>query len=479
MMRRITQAALFVALLNPLNAETIFGGDQTTDVSNWITSSVAFDDTVQSGHSFNWENVITNTATIDGAGGKFDLTWEAGADYTVGHLFMYDAALDLATLANGIERFYWVANFESTMFPNWSPVISVTTGGVTRYYRWNHSANDWSGNGPLNFSAPFNGEDPYRFDLSQLGNGTSGATGIWGELNATSSNFAGTRDNPTGPDLQAATGEVRFGFLQWSQSDAEALEVQSFSTVIDCFEVIINADPGVAPVVEDVAVAEVTAVSAEVSGDLTTFGTDFSDLTVYWGETDGGTDPGAWGSSEFLGVEACDFSIVIAGLTRNTTYFYRFFAENGAGSDWSDASGTFTTLSASEPAVIVTAGSSSSPGTGNFTGEVTDTGNENPVITLFYGTSDAGTSAGGWDANLDLGAQGGSFTEVVTDLEGATTYFYRVFAENSAGAAWSPTTESLTTLDFEGVPNTLGFADFDLRYEMDVNPSSQDLDMAG
>lgn len=470
---------MLVVLQNSLKAEVIFGGGETRNVSNWITSSVAFDDTVQSGYSLNWENVITNTAQIDALAGEFDLTWEAGADYTVGHLFMYDAVLDLATLANGIERFYWVANFETAKFPNWSPVISVTTDGSTRYYRWNHSANDWSGNGPLNFSAPFNGEDPYRFDLSQLGNGTSGATGIWGELNATSTNFALTRDNPTGPDLQAATGEVRFGFLQWSESNVAPLESQSFSTVIECFEVIINADAGVAPVVENVAVAEVTAASAEVSGDLTTFGTDFSTLTVYWGEADGGTDPGAWESSEVLGIEACDFSTVIANLTRNTSYFYRFFAENSAGSDWSDAAGAFTTLSATEPAVIVTAGSSSSPGTGSFTGEVTDAGNENPIVTLFYGTSDAGTSAGGWDANLDLGAQGGSFTEMVADLEGATTYFYRVFAENSAGGAWSPTTESLTTQAFEGVPNSLGFADFDLRYEMDENPGFQDLDMAG
>lgn len=468
-----------MVLLTPLQGEVIFGGDDTRDVSKWITSSVAFDDTVQSGHSFNWENVITNTAVVDTVEGEFDLTWEAGTNYTVGHLFMYDAVLDLATLANGIERFYWVANFETTMFPNWSPVISVTDGGVTRYYRWNHSANDWSGNGPLNFSAPFDNDDPYLFDLSQLGAGTNTATGIWGELNATSTNFALTRDNPTGPNLQAATGEVRFGFLQWSESGGDALASQSFSTVVECFEVIINADPGVAPVVETVAAAKVTTVSAEVSGDLTTFGTDFSTLTVYWGEADGGTDPGAWESSEVLGIEACGFSAVIAGLTRDTTYFYRFLAENGAGSDWSDAAGTFTTPPATEPSVIVTAGSSSGPGIGSFTGEVTDTGNEDPIITLFYGTSDAGTSAGAWDANLDLGAQGGSFTGEVADLAGATTYFYRVFAENSAGGAWSPTTESLTTLAFEGVPNSLGFADFDFRYEMNENPGFQDLDMAG
>ena len=479
MMKNIIQATLLAALLNPLQAETIFGGSQTTDINNWTTSSVAFDDTVQSGHSLNWENVITNTAMIDSANNEFDLTWEAGANYTIGHLFMYDEALDLATLANGIERLYWVANFEATAFANWSPVISITNGGGTRYYRWNHSNNDWSGNGPLNFSAPFNGADPYRFDLSQLGNGTSSATGIWGELNATSTNFAGTRDNSTGPDLQAATGEVRFGFLQWSTSETSELPSEDFSTVIECFEVIVNADPGVAPVVEADAEITVTAVTAEVSGRLTTFGSDFSNVTVYWGLADGGTDPGAWDSSAPLGFQACPFSAEIVGLSRDSTYFFRFEAQNGAGSDWTDVAGSFTTLSATEPAVIVTPGSSSLPTQASLTGEVTDNGNEDPVVTLFYGTSDGGTNAGAWDANVDLGAQGGLFTQVVANLQSETVYFYRVFAENSAGGAWSQTTASVTTAAFEGVTTSLAAGDFDLLYEMDVNPSSQDLDGAG
>lgn len=479
MKKTLIQAALLAAFLHPLQAETIFGGGQTTDVGNWTTSSVAFDDTVQSGHSMNWENVVTNTATIDVNDNDFDLTWEAGADYTIGHLFMYDGVLDLATQANGIERLYWVAEFESSAFANWSPVISVTDAGVTRYYRWNHSGNDWSGNGPLNFSAPFNGADPYRFDLSQLGNGTSGATGIWGELNASATNFGGTRDNPISPNLQAATGEVRFGFIQWATSGSEALEAQNFSTSVECFEVIINSDPGVPPAVETGEAPVLTAISAEVEGVLTTFGSDFSEVVIYYGGTDGGADPGAWESSILAGFQFCNFRAEITGLTRNTTYFYRIFAQNGAGSDWSDTTERFTTLSASPPSVLVTAGSSSGPAEANFTGTVTDDGNEAPTITLFYGTTDQGTNAGAWEANLDLGPQGGAFSTNIPGLQSGTQYFYRVFAENSAGAAWSPTTESVTTMELEGVPNVLAGADFTYLYEMEVNPGNQDLDMAG
>lgn len=217
MIQKIAQASFFMSLLVSSPAEVIFGGSQTTDVNNWVTSSVVFDDTVQSGHRMNWENVVTNSATVDVAEGEFDLTWEAGANYTIGHLFMYEGVLDLATLASGIQRLYWVADFEATAFANWSPVISVTNGGVTRYYRWNHSGNDWSGNGALNFSAPFNGADPYRFDLSQLGIGTSTATGIWGELNAVATNWGG--DSGQSDQAEFTSGNGRGSLWVYSMGD--------------------------------------------------------------------------------------------------------------------------------------------------------------------------------------------------------------------------------------------------------------------
>jgi hypothetical protein len=400
-------------------------------------------------------------------------------DHTIGHLFIYDEPLDLGSLTGGIERFYWLADFDSTAFPNWSPVISVTTGGETRYYRWNHSGNDWSGNGFLNFSAPFNGEDPYRFDLSQLGNGTNAATGIWGELNAVADNFGVTRENGTGPNLQASEGEVRFGFLQWTSSSGETLPTTTFSTSIDSFEVIINADPGVGPEIESRAATGVTAASAVLNGELTRFGTDFSTVTAYWGESDGGIDPLAWDNSTVLGVRAGLFGFEITGLERGTSYFYRFFAENSVDAAWSGSTESFTTGLASSPSAVVTAGSSDEPGVATFAGEVTDTGNEDPQVTLFYGLSDGGTNPGSWDLNADLGTQGGTFTTEIGDLAGGATYFYRVFVENSAGAAWSPEAESVVVTPFAGVTVALDSSEFDFQYEMDENPSLQDLDAGG
>jgi hypothetical protein len=110
---------------------------------------------------------------------------------------------------------------------------------------------------------------------------------------------------------------------------------------------------------------------------------------------------------------------------------------------------------------------------------VTDNGNDDPEVTIFYGTTDEGTNAGAWESSVFVGFSGGDFSQSVLDLLGGATYFYRAFSENSVGASWSPTTESVTTQAFAGVPNALVSEGFDFLYEMDENPSNQDLDLAG
>ena len=211
-MKRITKlTGVLAASMMSSSGETVFGGANTANVDNWTTSSVVFDDTVQSGHSLNWENVVVNTVTVDSAGNKFDLEWEADTNYTIGHLFIYNEGYDLASEAGGIQGLLMTADFEATAFPNWCPVVAVTDAGVTNYYRWNTSGNTWRGNDALDFSLG-------RFDLSQLGNAAEPSVGIWGKLIAVADGFSGTRLNAENPNLQAAEGTVQFGFIQWGAS---------------------------------------------------------------------------------------------------------------------------------------------------------------------------------------------------------------------------------------------------------------------
>lgn len=208
----------------------------TTDVDNWTTSNTAFDDTVQSGHAMNWENVTTNTAATNSGSNLWDMEFvSGGTNFTIGHMFIYNQSFDLSTSTGGIEALTMTADFatSSTSEDNWSPVVAVTDGGATTYYRWNHSGNTYAGTGPLDFS------QGGTFDLSQLGNATNTTTVIWGELNDTATGFGGTRDNGTNPNLQATSGTFQVGFLQWNASTGGSVN-ETFTTAIDSWDTTIT-----------------------------------------------------------------------------------------------------------------------------------------------------------------------------------------------------------------------------------------------
>ena len=80
-------------------------------------------------------------------------------------------------------------------------------------------------------------------------------------------------------------------------------------------------------------------------------------------------------------------------------------------------------------------------------GQVTDDGGESPTVTIYYGTSDGGTTAGAWDESASCGTQAaGSFGINVTLLTPDTPYYYRAYATNSAGDDWADASGTFTTL---------------------------------
>ena len=218
-------------------ATTTWGGATTTVVDNWTTSDTAFDDTVQSGHSFNWENVLTNTSTVNSGANTWDFAMISTTNHTIGHLYMLNQSFDLGATLGGIETLSIIQNLETSANPNWSAVVGMTAGDSTTYYRWNHSGNTFKGNGVVDYSLEG------TFDLSQNGNGTNPATGIWGELNSSAGNFGATRDNPTGPNLQATSGTFSVGFLQWGASTGGAANIPNGELSVDSFEVEIGFTP--------------------------------------------------------------------------------------------------------------------------------------------------------------------------------------------------------------------------------------------
>jgi hypothetical protein len=64
-----------------------------------------------------------------------------------------------------------------------------------------------------------------------------------------------------------------------------------------------------------------------------------ANVTIYWGTTDGGPSAGNWSHSITLSTQTTGaFSSNITGLSPNTSYYYRCYAQNSSGSDWADSS---------------------------------------------------------------------------------------------------------------------------------------------
>jgi hypothetical protein len=82
--------------------------------------------------------------------------------------------------------------------------------------------------------------------------------------------------------------------------------------------------------------------SARLTGNFTAGGT--ANIYVYWGSTDGGTTPSNWQHMNSLGaLGQGTFSCDISGLNSRTTYYYRCYAANVAGSAWAGSTASFQT----------------------------------------------------------------------------------------------------------------------------------------
>ena len=105
-----------------------------------------------------------------------------------------------------------------------------------------------------------------------------------------------------------------------------------------------------------VATAEASSVassSARLNGQVTDTGGDTPQVTLYFGDEDGGTDAAAWDSAVPLGDQAGAFSYFVTNLSPETEYFYRAYGENQSGGSWSDFTTAFTTSEPVEASIVI------------------------------------------------------------------------------------------------------------------------------
>jgi len=127
----------------------------------------------------------------------------------------------------------------------------------------------------------------------------------------------------------------------------------------------------------------------------------------------------------------------------------------GGGKPSTSTSGSGGGGGVSEPALTADDATNVTINTATLSADITSTGGEDPVITLFYGLRDREEAVALWDEEADLGAQGvGTATKNISGLDVAELHYFRFRAVNSAGTVWTAPSKTFTTL-FAISTNTL------------------------
>jgi hypothetical protein len=210
------------------------------------------------------------------------------------------------------------------------------------------------------------------------------------------------------------------------------------------------------PIVTNTPATGIQTRAATLGGNVVSTGGTAPEVFIYYGPTDGGMNSAAWAQRIYLGNQTGFFSQNVAGLSVNTTYYFRVAAINPAGVAWATPSQSFRTAAASLATVTNLPASNVGPTSALLSGNVLSTGGDAPAVTIYYGPANGGTTPGAWAHSLVLpGLQNGWFGQAVPGLTTNTTYYYSAKAANAAGIAWGTPVQSFTTLSSNPPPPNL------------------------
>ena len=213
------------------------------------------------------------------------------------------------------------------------------------------------------------------------------------------------------------------------------------------------------PTVTTGTASSITATGATLSGNVTSdggatvtacgflYGTNASNLTQ---TVRSGSGTGS-------------FTTALTGLTPGTTYYYKAYATNSAGTAYGEVMSVALTT-AYPPTVATVTANVISAAVCNISGNVTSDGGLTVTSRGFV----YDTNANDLTQTVTSGSGTGDFTKTLTDLTASTTYYYKAYATNAVGTSYgevmSFTTETDSTSYSEptGYVNGYGYVDLGL-----------------
>ena len=196
------------------------------------------------------------------------------------------------------------------------------------------------------------------------------------------------------------------------------------------------------------AATDVALSTAKLNGGLISTGQSDTAVILYWGESDGADDAGAWAHTNVWDAPQVPgaFSYTATELSMATTYHYRYAASNAIGTAFSPSSASFTTLPG-EPQIANGAATDVLNTSATLAGTLTYEGLPPTTVYAFWATNDCGADAAAWLAagaseNLGQPEVDAPVSASPIGLAPNTVYHYNFMASNAIATAWGATNAS-------------------------------------
>lgn len=250
--------------------------------------------------------------------------------------------------------------------------------------------------------------------------------------------------------LSGLTHNTRYYYRFYATNDTAGVmapETDSFVT------------PNPRPMILNHSSSELSYRDINLVGNLITTGGAPTTVTIFYGTVNGGSTPGNWEESLSFSADHTGYlTNAVSGLSDNTLYYWRYYATNALGDEWSYTTGSFTTPDA-QPYIETRRAETFSTNSATVPGYLSATGDSQTVVWLHYGLTNGTTTTSSWQYSVSLGTQseGDVFAEI-SNLAVDTRYHYRFRAVNNSYTNWADSSDWFKTqniLDLGSFENNL------------------------